>query len=176
MRKALTGVDALTIFCHMLNIKRNFHSRFPFSFGCNASVAGHRAAPRAARLRSGASESKLPAVVIALFLFAISVNADSLQLSSSYKAVGKNTDGSSYTGTVAVKIISDTTFSIEWKIGDSVIKGFGMRMNDTLSATYMLNGEPGLVIYKVQSDGSLAGIWAIRGESGNGSETLTPQD
>jgi len=116
------------------------------------------------------------AAVFALFLLVISAHADVLQLASTYKAVGKNTDGSPYTGTVSIKIISDTTFSIEWKIGDSVTKGFGMRMNDSLSATYMLEGQPGLVIYKVQSDGSLLGIWAIKGQSGSGEETLTPKN
>ena len=130
----------------------------------------------AARSRSGGSKSKFVMAMIALLLLCISAHADTLQLASSYKAVGKNPDGSAYEASVAVKIISDTTFSIQWKIGDSVIKGFGMRMNDTLSATYMLEGEPGLVIYKVQSDGTLAGIWAIKGQSGNGSETLTPKD
>lgn len=133
-------------------------------------------ASRAVRFRSAMGASKLLAAVMALFLLAISVHADVLQLASSYKAVGKNGDGSDYTGTVSVKVISDTTFSIEWKIGGSVTKGFGMRMNDTLSATYMLNGQPGLIIYKVQGDGSMSGIWAIRGLSGNGSETLTPKD
>ncbi|MEP6671976.1 MAG: hypothetical protein ABJF10_22630 [Chthoniobacter sp.] len=117
---------------------------------------------------------KLLAMGFALCLFAISANAEPLQLASSYKAKGTNGDGSPYKGTVSIKIISDTTFSIDWKIEGSVTKGFGMRMNDTLSATYMLNGEPGLIIYKVQPDGSLSGIWAIRGVSGNGTETLTP--
>ena len=114
--------------------------------------------------------------VIALFLLAISATADTLQLSPTYNAVGKNTDGSSYTGTVTLKILSDTTFGIVWKTGDSITKGFGMRLDDTLTATYMLNGEPGLVIYKVQSNGTLTGIWAIKGGSGNGSETLTPKN
>ena len=104
--------------------------------------------------------------MLALLLFGISAHADTLRLASSYKAVGKNGDGSSYTGTVTIKIISDTTYTIEWNIGGSVTKGFGMRMNDTLSATYMLNGEPGLIIYKVQGDGSLSGIWAIKGQTG----------
>ncbi|HSI14696.1 MAG TPA: hypothetical protein VK961_21770 [Chthoniobacter sp.] len=114
------------------------------------------------------------AMMTALFLLALSAQAaDVLQLAPSYKAVGKNGDGSSYTGTVTIKIISDTTFGIEWKIGGSVTKGFGMRMNDTLSATYMLDGQPGLIIYKVQGDGTLAGIWAIKGQPGNGSEVLT---
>ena len=139
------------------------------------SIALPGTTPRMARFWSAAFEGKWLAVVMALFLLTISANAEPLLLAASYKAVGKNGDGSSYTGTVAIKIISDTTFSIEWKIGNSVTKGFGMRMNDTISATYMLNGEPGLIIYKVQDDGSLSGIWAIRGVSGNGAETLTPR-
>ena len=106
---------------------------------------------------------------------AVSARADVLQLATSYKAAGKNTDGTAYTGTVAIKIISDTTYSIEWTIDGSVIKGFGMRMNDNLSATYMLDGQPGLIMYKVQGDGSLAGTWAIKGQKGSGSEILTPR-
>jgi len=174
----LTGADVLPILLLMVNVAKDSRNRSLYSNCCYIGATGHNTALRETRLRSGASVCKLLTVVIALFVFAVSVNADTdtLHLSSSYKAVGKNPDGSSYTGTVTVKIISDTTYTIEWKTGDSVTKGFGMRMNDTLSATYMLNGQPGLVIYKLQSDGSLAGIWAIKGESGNGSEILTPQD
>jgi hypothetical protein len=104
-----------------------------------------------------------------------SAKAATLTLASTYDATGTNPDGSKYTGTAAVTIISDTTFSIKWTIGDAVYKGFGMRMNDALSATYMIDGEPGLVIYKVGSGGTLDGLWAIRGKDGNGTEVLTPQ-
>lgn len=113
--------------------------------------------------------------VIALGFVGISAGADSLTLAPSYKAAGKNPDGSAYTGTVTIKIISDTTYTVEWKIGDSVLKGFGMRQGDTLAATYMLDGQPGLVVYKVQQGGTLNGTWAIKGESGSGSEVLTPR-
>lgn len=116
------------------------------------------------------------AVAGAFFFLVLSAHADTLKLASSYKAAGKNPDGSAYTATVTVKIISDTTFSIEWKMDGSVTKGFGMRMNDTLSATYMLEGQPGLIIYKVNDDGTMSGIWAIKGQPGNGSETLTPKN
>jgi hypothetical protein len=51
-----------------------------------------------------------------------------------------------------------------------------MRMNNTISATYMLGGQPGLAIYRSNSDGTFTGIWAIRGQDGNGSEVLTPLD
>jgi hypothetical protein len=62
----------------------------------------------------------------------------------------------------SVKVISDATYTIVWKIGGSTYEGFGMRLNDSLAATYTINGEPGLVIYKVDGDG-LTGAWAVRG-------------
>jgi hypothetical protein len=48
-----------------------------------------------------------------------------------------------------------------------------MRMNDSLSATCMIDGQPGLVIYRVDGDG-LTGIWAIRGHDKVGTEHLRP--
>ena len=103
------------------------------------------------------------------------VAAETMHLASHYAVHGKNANGTSYSGVADIEILSDTTFSIDWKIkgsGDS--HGFGMRMNNTVSATYMLAGQPGLIIYKTAPDGSFSGIWAIRGGNGNGSETLTP--
>src|ERR1700676_3298201 len=91
-------------------------------------------------------------------------NAETLHLSSTYAVSGTNPDGSKYAGTADVRVISDATFSIQWKIGGSTINGFGMRMNEALSATYMLNGQPGLVIYEVAKDGTWSGLWAIRGQ------------
>jgi hypothetical protein len=116
-------------------------------------------------------------LLCALVLFAatMAANAEALKLASKYEAAGTNPNGSHYTGTVSVTVISDTTFSIEWRIGGEVYKGFGMRMNDALAATYTINGEPGLVIYRVDDQGVMRGLWAIRGEDGNGSEMLTPR-
>ncbi|HZC55206.1 MAG TPA: hypothetical protein VE396_04045, partial [Xanthobacteraceae bacterium] len=86
---------------------------------------------------------------------------------------GSNPDGSKYTGTTSVTVISDTTYTIVWKIGGATYEGFGMRLNDSLAATYMIDGEPGLVIYKVDGDG-LIGPWAIRGRDGVGTKHLRP--
>ena len=99
--------------------------------------------------------------------------AEALTLASKYNATGTNPDGSKYTGTASVKVISESTFAIKWTIGGSTYEGFGMRMNDSLSATYMIDGEPGLVIYRVDGDG-LTGIWAIRGHDKVGTEHLRP--
>jgi hypothetical protein len=107
---------------------------------------------------------------------ATAAHAEVLTLASVYDASGTNPDGTKYTGTAAVTIISDTTFSIQWTIGGSLYTGFGMRMNDALSATYMINGQPGLVIYKVDGNGTLNGLWAVRGRNGSGTERLTPRN
>lgn len=113
-------------------------------------------------------------VALSLMLATVPAHAETMKLFSHYDVAGKNPDGSSYTGRVDITVISDTTFSIVWKISGSTYKGFGMRMNDALSATYTLDGQPGLVIYKAQGSGTLSGLWAVRGEDGSGSETLTP--
>jgi hypothetical protein len=33
----------------------------------------------------------------------------------------------------------------------------------------------GLVIYKVQQDGSMQGLWTLQGQPGTGTEVLTPK-
>jgi len=105
---------------------------------------------------------------------AAAAHAEPLTLAPQYDAVGRNPDGSQYSGTVTVSVISNTTYTIEWKISGEIYKGFGMRMNDALAATYTINGEPGLVIYKVDDQGAMRGVWAVRGANGSGMEVLTP--
>lgn len=110
---------------------------------------------------------------LALLPAVLPARAEPLSLASHYAASGSNPDGSKYTGTVDVKVISDTTYTIVWKIGDETYQGFGMRLNDSLAATYTIDGEPGLIIYNVGGDG-LTGAWAIRGHDGVGTEHLRP--
>jgi hypothetical protein len=106
---------------------------------------------------------------------ALPAGAETLTLANKYSATGSNPDGSKYTGTANVRVISESTFTIKWTIGGSTYEGFGMRMNDSLAATYTIDGEPGLVIYRVDGDG-LTGIWAIRGHDKVGTEHLRPLD
>jgi hypothetical protein len=105
---------------------------------------------------------------------AVAAHAEPLKLAPKYDETGTNPDGSKYTGTVAISVVSDTTFTIQWTIGGETYRGFGMRMNDSLAATYMINGQPGLVIYKVEDTGTLHGLWTVRGENGNGTDILIP--
>jgi hypothetical protein len=111
---------------------------------------------------------------LAFLVITLPAGAETLTLASKYDVVGTNPDGSKYKGTADVEVISNSTFTIKWSIGTSMIEGFGMRMNDSLDATYQINGEPGLVIYRVDGNG-LDGLWAIRGHNGSGTEHLTPR-
>ena len=110
-----------------------------------------------------------------LVVFSFPATAETLTLASTYDVAGTNPNGTKYKGVAQVKVISNSTFTIKWTVGNEVIEGFGMRMNDALAATYRIEGEPGLVIYKLDGDG-LTGLWAIRGHDGNGTEHLTPRN
>jgi len=114
-------------------------------------------------------------LALAFSTVACAASAESLTLATKYTAAGTNSDGSSYSGTVNIKVLSDTTFAIRWEIAGTTYKGFGMRRNDALAATYEIDGEPGLVIYQVDGNG-LNGLWAIRGKDGVGTEHLTPAE
>jgi hypothetical protein len=111
-----------------------------------------------------------------LIVVATIARADMLTLHSTYAAAGSNPDGSTYTGTVNIKVISDKTFTIHWKIGDETYDGFGMRNGDALAATYEIDSEPGLIIYKVGDNGVLDGFWVVKGKDKGGTERLTPAD
>jgi len=119
----------------------------------------------------------LRTLFVFIFLaFTTFARADVLTLHKTYNAAGTNPDGSTYSGTVTIKVISDKTFTIHWKIDDETYDGFGMRNDDALAATYTLDGEPGLVIYKVGAGGVLNGFWVVRGKNKGGTERLTPGD
>jgi hypothetical protein len=114
--------------------------------------------------------------VFVFLVVATIARADVLTLHTAYDAAGTNPDGSKYSGTVAIKVISDKTFTIHWKIGDETYDGFGMRNGDALAATYVLDGKPGLIIYRVGDGGVLSGFWVVRGEDEGGTERLTPSN
>ena len=111
--------------------------------------------------------------VVVLVLFTSYASAETLQLAHHYKATGAGPDGSQYTGEVTIDITSDTTFAISWDIGGTIYKGFGMRRNDVLAASFFSGKSSGLAMYQVQGDG-LDGQWTFKGENGSGTEHLTP--
>jgi len=92
-----------------------------------------------------------------------------------YTVEGTNLDGSSYSGTATIELSSETTCHIHWSTG-SESDGICMLYDNAFAAGYVFKtGGVGLVVYQVMDDGSLEGAWTIDGETGSGTETLTPQ-
>lgn len=95
-------------------------------------------------------------------------------IGGAYNVEGTNLDGSPYKGTATISLTSETTCAIHWETGGSSSDGICMRNGDAFSAGYVLGESVGLVVYKVQEDGSMHGLWTIAGKEGNGTEMLTP--
>lgn len=92
-----------------------------------------------------------------------------------YDVAGTNIDGSDYTGTAEITLLSETTCAIFWTTGNTTSDGICMRNGTAFSAAHVQGDALGLLIYEVMEDGSMEGIWTVAGVDGVGTETLTPQ-
>lgn len=107
-------------------------------------------------------------------LGATSLSAGAQTVGGDYRVEGRNFDGSRYTGTARIEVTSATTCRIAWETGTSS-SGICMLAENLLAAGYVFDsGTVGLVVYRLNSDGSLDGTWTIADTAGAGSETLTP--
>ncbi len=100
--------------------------------------------------------------------------ASAQSIGGKYTAEGTNLDGSAYTGTAEITLTSETTCVIHWETGGTTSEGICARNDDSFAAAHVTTGNVGLIIYKVQEDGSLEGLWTIAGKEGSGTEKLTP--
>jgi hypothetical protein len=91
-----------------------------------------------------------------------------------YQVIGKNFNGSPYSGTAEITVTSRNTCRIVWVTGSTTSSGICMRNANAFSAGYVLNGKVGLVIYEMKPDGSLDGLWTIADQTGIGTERLVP--
>ena len=113
-------------------------------------------------------------VASALIGACIAMPASAQSIGGTYTVAGTNFNGSPYGGTAEITLTSATTCVIHWDTGGSESEGICMRNDDSFAAGYVLGDAIGLVVYKVQADGSLHGLWTIAGKEGNGTEILTP--
>jgi type 1 fimbria pilin len=90
-----------------------------------------------------------------------------------YKVEGRNFDGSRYSGVAEITVTSKNTCRIVWSVGSSS-EGICMRNGTVFAASYGQGGTVGLVIYQIQSDGRMEGLWTMADRDGVGTETLTP--
>ncbi|MER8972444.1 MULTISPECIES: hypothetical protein [unclassified Mesorhizobium] len=115
-------------------------------------------------------------LILSLALLSLAaLPAAAQSIGGTYAVAGTNFDGSSYRGDATITLTSETTCTIHWETGGSSSDGICMRNDDAFSAGYVMGKAVGLVVYKVQEDGSLHGLWTIAGKEGNGTEVLTPK-
>ncbi|ESW91290.1 MULTISPECIES: hypothetical protein [unclassified Mesorhizobium] len=115
-------------------------------------------------------------LILSLALLSLAaLPAAAQSIGGTYAVAGTNFDGSSYGGDATITLTSETTCTIHWETGGSSSDGICMRNDDAFSAGYVMGKAVGLVVYKVQEDGSLHGLWTIAGKEGNGTEVLTPK-
>lgn len=115
-------------------------------------------------------------LILSLALLSLAaLPAAAQSIGGTYAVAGTNFDGSSYGGDATITLTSETTCTIHWETGGSSSDGICMRNDDAFSAGYVMGKAVGLVVYKVQEDGSLLGLWTIAGKEGNGTEVLTPK-
>jgi hypothetical protein len=98
-------------------------------------------------------------------------HAQTFEPAPSYDVLVTFSDGGSQVGTATIKPLSDTTYEFEWHMLGYVIKGFGVRSNDILAASYTWDSAPGVIIYKING-ATLEGVFAQKGVA-TGTERLT---
>jgi hypothetical protein len=113
-------------------------------------------------------------LVIALALSMGVGSASAQTVGGSYNVHGTNPNGSTYGGTVQITP-TGSSCRITWQTGSTSSSGICMLANKAFAASYILQGQQGLVVYELQSDGSLKGWWTIAGQTGVGTENLTPR-
>lgn len=100
--------------------------------------------------------------------------ASAQSIGGNYQAAGKNFDGSAYSGTAQISFPNNNACRIRWVTGSTTSAGTCLRKGSTFAAGYALGGVVGLVVYELQPDGSLHGVWTMGDKAGYGTEVLTP--
>lgn len=115
--------------------------------------------------------------ILLTILFTLMTTASTFAQSNvggKYQVIGKNLDGSGYSGTAEIVVISANTCRITWVTGRTKSTGICMRNGSTFSAAYRLGDKVGLVIYDILEDGSMEGLWTIADQTGVGVDRLIP--
>jgi hypothetical protein len=115
------------------------------------------------------------APVIGLFALAVAGTSAAAQMvGGEYRVTGTNADGSAYRGTATITPSSDSTCRISWQTGATSSAGICMVAGRAFAASYRMGSKVGLVVYELQPDGSMKGVWTIADQPGAGTEVLTP--
>ena len=130
-------------------------------------------------MQTGDKVAMLKSFIGAGLLLAASFTSAAAQdqdIAGTYTVTGKNPDGSAYNGVATIGGTAGGNCGITWTIGNGqTSEAFCMRQGEVVGAAYTLGQSIGLVIYRINADGSLEGTWSIAGQEGVGEERLVPQ-
>ncbi|MCA0433092.1 MAG: hypothetical protein LCH46_07485 [Proteobacteria bacterium] len=118
----------------------------------------------------------MKAILLALGLAVAASGAAAAQsIGGNYDVTGTGLNGAPYGGTAVITPTSQTTCTITWKTGPQTFQGICMRNGDSFAAAYVGEGATGLVIYRLEANGTLSGMWTVANANGAGTEILTPR-
>jgi len=103
---------------------------------------------------------------LAAVLLSLGAPALAQSLSGSYRAEGRNPDGSAYSGTVTIQD-NGGSISMNWQVGAQSYSGKGTRNGDVVWVDW---GDSYPVVYVRMPSGELHGTWS----NGRGLERLIP--
>lgn len=120
---------------------------------------------------------KLRLAVLGLALLLAGASQALAGIAGVYEVKGKNPSGQAYEGRATVK--SDQgVYHVVWKIGKSRHVGTGLLKDDQFSVVYKSaqrkDQRPGLVVYEMQDDGSMVGVYVGLGSNDMGREQWRP--
>jgi len=113
--------------------------------------------------------------LILVLSFLLSAGPALAQRDGIYEVTGTNLDGTDYSGLAQIRAVGINSFSIVWRIGNTLIEGTGMASGRTVAVSYGLAQRPGIGIYQLNPDGSMDGEWTIVGAPAIGRERLVPR-
>ncbi|EBA15105.1 hypothetical protein RSK20926_04457 [Roseobacter sp. SK209-2-6] len=106
------------------------------------------------------------ALGLTVALLGLSTPVAAQSVSGSYRAEGRNPDGSAYSGTVQIRE-AQGQISMNWQVGSQSYAGSGTRNGDVVWVNW---GDTHPVVYVRMPSGELHGTWA----NGRGLERLIP--
>jgi len=98
---------------------------------------------------------------------ALAQSGDLQRIVGTYTVQGQNPNGSTYRGTATISL-NGSTVQMRWNIAGEQFSGSGALVQGILTIDWGAS-EP--VVYKVNPNGTLTGVWA----GGQASETLSPR-
>lgn len=119
------------------------------------------------------------ATLLASIMLASAALAEEGDVGGKYTVLGKNVSGTEYKGTAEITVTSENTCRIQWSTGEDgsgASEGICMRNGTAFAAGYVLGESVGLIVYQINPDRSMAGLWTIADQDGVGEEVLTPAE